>query len=138
MTAFAMGGKGPGPPATIVEQTTTDYNSICNPHRRTPKHMIVTAGKLASLAARTTEATELGFEVASWSATRIGVPMSILAELFKGQATKRAPMQCQLGKMMALQRHYQAASRLQDSVDYGSGCIDGRYLIGAQPKAESA
>ena len=65
------------------------------------------------------------------------VPMSILAELCKGQATERAPMQCQLNKMMALHRQFQAASGLQDYVNYGSGCIDGRYLTGAQFKVES-
>ena len=100
--------------------------------------MIATAGKLVGLAARITAAVELGAEFTSWSATRIEVPMSILAELCKGQAAERAPMDGQLERLMALQKQFHAAQGLPDYWNYGSGCIDGRYLTGAQFKVESA
>ena len=66
-----------GPPTTIVEQTSASYKSMCKPHQRTQAHMIITAGKIVSLATRVTAAVlvEFGTEFTSWSATRIEVPM---------------------------------------------------------------
>ena len=47
-----------GPPTTIVEQTSASYKSMSKPHQSTPAHMIITAGKLVSLATRVTTAME--------------------------------------------------------------------------------
>ena len=46
-------------------------------------------------------------------------------------------MDGQMERMMDLNKQFQAAQGLQDYVNYGSGCIDGRYLTGAQFKVES-
>ena len=62
--------------------------------------------------------------------------MQTLAALCKDQAAERAPMDGQLERMMALRQQFQIASGLQDYVNYGSGCIDGRHLTRPQFKAE--
>ena len=96
---------------------------------------------MVSLAIRTLESQQQWNLVlssrTSWSATRVEVPMHTLAALCKDQAAERAPMDCQLGQLMALQKQFEATSRLQEYVNHGAGYIDGRYLIGSQFKAES-
>jgi hypothetical protein len=121
--------------AASTTEATSRHASI---KKRCSRLFISRAEKLVTLASRVTAAAESGFEFISWSATRVEVPMEVLAALCKDQAAERAPMEGQLEQLMALQKKFQAARGLQDYVNYGAGYIDGRYLTGAQFKAESA